>query len=153
MKYCGTLISVSNMEKAREFYEGVMEQKILMESMGIHVSYESGLSLQFDYEGLVGEKLEMHAKPNNFQLYFEVDDIDCWEAKIKSINDIEFLHNTKEYPWGQRVIRFYDYDKYIIELSESMNAVVKRFVSGGMSIPEVAERMGVPEAYVETLLS
>ena len=41
MKYGGTLISVSDMERAKDFYERVMEQKVEMD-LGTHVSFEGG---------------------------------------------------------------------------------------------------------------
>ena len=40
---------------------------------------------------------------------------------------LEFLHGIKEYPWGQCVMQFYDYDKYIVEVALSMQSVAKRF--------------------------
>ncbi len=150
MKYGGTLISVSDMAKSKNFYEKVMEQKVVMD-LGVHVSFENGLSLQSNYEELVGEKLEMLLKPNNFQLYFEVEDLDRWEAKLKSTEEIEFIHASKEYPWGQRVMRFYDYDKYIVEVSESMESVVKRFLAQGLTVEETAERTMFPVEFVKQL--
>lgn len=148
MKYGGTLISVSDMEKSKNFYEKVMQQKIIMD-LGVHVSFEDGLSLQFNYEELVGEKLDMHPKPNNFQLYFEVENIDEWETKLKATEGIEFIHQSKEYPWGQRVMRFYDYDKYIVEVSESMESVARRFLKQGLSVEQVAERTTFPVEFVK----
>ena len=97
MKYCGTLISVSDMTRARNFYEQVMEQKVMLD-LGVHVSFENAFSLQSNYEELVGVKLEAQRKPDNFQLYFEVDDLERWEAKLKSMEGIEFIHEIKEYP-------------------------------------------------------
>jgi predicted enzyme related to lactoylglutathione lyase len=151
MKFCGTLISVSDMEKSKNFYEKVMEQEIGMD-LGVHVSFVSGLALQSNYEELVGEKLDIHYKSNNFQLYFEVEDLDCWEKKLKNMEGIEFIHQSKEYPWGQRVMRFYDFDMHIVEVSESMMSVAKRFLSSGLSVEEIAERMMSPVEYVKTLL-
>ena len=84
MKYCGTLLSVSDMKKSKHFYENVMQQKVILD-LGVHVSFENGLSLQAGYEDLVGEKLDMHIKPDNFQIYFEVENIDDWEAKLISL--------------------------------------------------------------------
>ena len=109
MIYGGTLISVSDMERSKNFYEKVMEQTVEMD-LGVHVSFQNGLSLQSNYDELVGVKLEPQEKPDNFQLYFEVEDLDAWEDKLKALEGIEFLHGIKEYPWGQRVMRFYDYD-------------------------------------------
>lgn len=151
MIYGGTLISVSDMERSKIFYEKVMEQTVEMD-LGVHVSFENGLSLQSNYEELVGVKLEAKAKPNNFQLYFKVEDLDAWEDKLKSLEGIEFLHGIKEYPWGQRVMRFYDYDKYIVEVAESMESVAKRFLSQGLSAEETAERTMFPVEFVEQLL-
>ncbi len=151
MKYQGTLIAVSDMEKAKHFYEVVMEQKVLMD-LGVHVAFENGLSLQSNYEELVGVKLEARERPNNFQLYFEVEDLVYWEGKLKSTDGILFIHESKEYPWGQRVLRFYDYDKYIVEVSESMESVAKRFLSQGLSIEETAERTQFPVEFVKSLV-
>ena len=151
MKYCGTLIAVSDMARAKDFYENVMEQKVMMD-IGVHVSFESGFSLQAGYEELVGEKLEPHTRPDNFQLYFEVEDIEKWEAKLRSVEGIDFLHGIKEYPWGQRVMRFYDYDQFIVEVSESMESVAKRYLAQGMSVEETAEKTMYPVEFVKMLL-
>lgn len=151
MQYQGTLISVSSMEKAKHFYEIVMEQKVLMD-LGVHVSFERGLSLQSNYEELVGETLPAKARPNNFQLYFEVEDLDYWQDKLTNTQGIEFIHKAKEYPWGQRVVRFYDYDKYIVEVAESMASVAKRFLAQGLSVEETAERTMFPIEFVKSLM-
>ncbi len=64
--------------------------------LGVHVSFERGLSLQSNYEELVGEALRIQPRPNNFQLYFEVEDLEHWQEKIKKIDGIEFIHEAKE---------------------------------------------------------
>jgi len=148
MKYCGTLISVADMAKAKRFYGEVMEQKILMD-LGVHTAFENGLSLQSNYEELLGVKLEPKAKPDNFQLYFEVEDLDAWEAKLQAVEGIEFLHAGKEYPWGQRVLRFYDFDRYIVEVAESMVSVAKRFLAQGLSVEETAARTMFPIEFIQ----
>lgn len=150
MQYGGTLIHVADMAKAKHFYETVMEQKVAMD-LGTHVSFEKGLSLQSNYAELVGVDFEMHTHPNNFQLYFEVDNLDHWQAKIVALGDIEIIHRAKEYPWGQRVLRFYDYDGHIVEVSESMTGVAKCFLAQGLSVEETATRTMFPVEFVETL--
>lgn len=150
MQYQGTLIAVSNMEKAKHFYETVMEQKIMMD-LGVHVSFERGLSLQSNYAELVGTDLPSKTQPNNFQLYFEVEDLNHWQNKLSNTEGIEFIHKSKEYPWGQRVIRFYDYDRFIVEVAESMTSVVKRFLAEGFSVEETAERTMFPVEFVKAL--
>lgn len=150
MQYQGTLIAVSDMEKAKQFYETVMEQKVIMD-LGVHVAF-GGFSLQSDYADLVGADLPGKTQPNNFQLYFEVEDLDYWQDKIGSTEGIEFIHKAKEYPWGQRVIRFYDYDKFIVEVAESMASVAKRFLAQGLSVEETAERTMYPVEFVKSFM-
>ena len=150
MLYQGTLIAVSDMERAKYFYETVMEQKILMD-LGVHVSFERGLSLQSNYAELVGVDLPMTHRPNNFQLYFEVEDLDTWERKITGIAGIEMIHEAKEYPWGQQVMRFYDFDQNIVEIAESMESVAKRFLTQGLSIEETAQRTMFPVEFLQQL--
>ncbi len=151
MQYQGTLIAVSDMAKAKYFYETVMEQKVMMD-LGVHVAFEGGLALQSNYSELVGVDLPGKVQPNNFQLYFEVEDLGFWQDKINSTKGIEFIHKAKEYPWGQRVIRFYDYDKFIVEVAESMTSVAKRFLAQGLSVEETAERTMFPAEFVKSLV-
>ena len=150
MQYQGTLIAVSDMEKAKQFYETVMEQKVIMD-LGVHVAF-GGFSLQSNYAELVGADLPGKTQPNNFQLYFEVEDLYYWQNKISSTEGIEFIHKAKEYPWGQRVMRFYDYDKFIVEVAESMASVAKRFLAQGLSVEETAERTMYPVEFVKSLM-
>jgi predicted enzyme related to lactoylglutathione lyase len=151
MRYGGTLIAVSDMAKAKQFYETVMEQKVMMD-LGVHVAFVGGVSLQSNYPELVGQDLPMKTRPNNFQLYFEVEDLDFWQNKIAGTEGIEFIHKAKEYPWGQRVMRFYDHDSYIVEVAESMESVAKRFLSQGLSIEETAQRTMFPVEFVKSLV-
>jgi predicted enzyme related to lactoylglutathione lyase len=151
MQYQGTLISVADMAKAKYFYETVMEQKVMMD-LGVHVAFEGGVSLQAGYAELVGVELPGKERPNNFQLYFEVEDLDVWQKKIAAVEGVEWIHQPKEYPWGQRVMRFYDFDKYIIEVSESMVSVAKRFLATGMSVEEAAERTMFPVEFIKSVL-
>jgi Lactoylglutathione lyase and related lyases len=150
MKFGGLLIAVSDMKRAKAFYEQVMELKVMMD-LGTHVSFENGLGLQQDYQEMVGVELNACDKPDNFQLYFETEDLDGWEEKLTAIADIKFLHRPKTYPWGQRVMRFYDYDNYIIELSESMECVAKRYLAQGMTAEETAERTMYPVEFIRQL--
>ena len=63
--------------------------------------------------------------------------------------DIEYVHPVKEHSWGQRVVRFYDPDKHIIEVGENMKTVCRRFLDSGMSLEQTAERMDVPVEFVK----
>ena len=53
---------------------------------------------------------------------------------------------------GQRVVRFYDPDKHIIEVGENIKTVCKRFLDNGMTPEQVAERMDVPMKFVNACM-
>ena len=88
---------------------------------------------------------------NNFELYFEEDDFDKFTDKLKEY-DIEYVHPIMEHSWGQRVVRFYDPDKHIIEVGENMKVVCKRFLDSGMTPEQVAKRMDVPMKFVNACM-
>ncbi len=134
MKYGGTLMAVKDAAASKEFYERVLEQKVVFDR-GEHVTFEAGVSIQQNYAGLIGlEETDIIHKTNNFKLYFEVTDLDSWNDRLQGIKDVTFLHGIKEYPWAQRSIRIYDPDMHIIEIAESMESVIKRFAKQGLAI-------------------
>ena len=95
---------------------------------------------------------EIKYKANNFELYFEEDDLDNFILKINENKNIEYLHPVKEYSWGQCVIRIYDPDKHIIEIGESMDFVIKRFLKNGLSVEETVRITQHPIDYVKSLI-
>ena len=86
------------------------------------------------------------------EIFFEMQDFDGFVKKLDERKDIVLLHDVLEQPWGQRGIRFYDLDNHLIEVGESMKAVVERFQANGMSIEHVAEKMDVTKADVYRML-
>lgn len=66
------------------------------------------------------------------------------------MNDIEYIHPLLEHSWGQKVVRFYDPDRHIIEVGENMRIIVQRFIDRGLTIEETAARMDVPVSYIQS---
>ena len=62
------------------------------------------------------------------------------------------IHPIIEHSWGQRVVRFYDPDKHIIEVGENMKIVCKRFLNSGMTPEQVAKRMDVPMKFINACM-
>ena len=152
MKYSGSLIAVKSTEVSKKFYTELLHQNIVFD-IGVHVSFEGNLSLQENYAELVGfDKGEMGYCSKNFELYFEEENFDNFLEELKKHSEVKYLHNTKEYDWGQRVIRFYDPDMHIVEVAESMVSVVKRFLKQGMSVEETAKRTMYPIEFVQGCL-
>lgn len=152
MKYQGCLLAVKDISASKHFYEKVLHQNAIMD-IGVHVTFE-GFSLQQGYAEIAGISVDsIKERSHNFQVYFEVEDLDKEYAEMKSIPGLQWIHEIKEYPWGQRDIRVYDPDKHIVEIAEDMNTVIKRFFSQGMSAEEVAERTMFPLEVVKQYAS
>ena len=154
MRYTCTLIAVRDIEKSKQFYHGVLGLDVVAD-FGANVTLTGGIALQtVDFwQGFIHKSDEEIIFGNNAcELYFEEDNIDAFAARLNTIKNIEYINPLIEHSWGQRVVRFYDPDKHIIEVGENMMMVVQRFIDAGLSIEETAARMDVPVEYVKTLL-
>ena len=142
------------MEISRNFYEKVLNQKVQYD-FGENVSFEGGFAihLKSHFANLISiNKNDIIQKSNNSELYFEEDDLDSFLQKLKGMDSIDYVHELKEQPWGQRVIRFYDPDMHITEVGEPMESVVKRLLSEGSSVEETSKRTLMPEEFVRQFL-
>lgn len=154
MRFICPLIVVNEMKASRNFYENILNQKVQFD-FGENVSFESGFAihLKSHFSNLISiSENDILEKSNNFELYFEEEDMDSFLQKLEEISSLEYVHELKEQPWGQRVIRFYDPDKHIVEVGEPMESVVKRFLSKGLSIEETSKRTLMPEEFVRQCL-
>jgi len=143
MKYCCTVLSVSDINKARSFYENIFGLNVCQD-YGRNVLFSCGLALQQDFDWLIGvPKERVYKKPNNIEIAFEEHDFDGFLQKLNDYPEIKFLGDVIEHDWGQRVIRFYDLDGHLIEVGEEMKMVIERFISEGMTLEEVSKRMDV----------
>lgn len=154
MKFSNPMIVVSNMKRSKQFYYEVLGLEVVID-FGANVTLTGDIALQTkDSWSTFIHKLdsEIVFGGNVGELYFEEDDFDGFIQKMNGITDINYVHSVIEHTWGQRVIRFYDPDKHIIEVGENMIMVVKRFLNSGLSIEETAIRMDVPSDYVKSCL-
>lgn len=152
MKYVCTLIVVKDIEKSKKFYHDVLEQDVVVD-LGANVTLTGGFALQTSetWRGFIHkQENEIIYGNNDAELYFEEDDMDKFIDKLSRLN-VKYVHQLREHSWGQRVIRFYDLDKHIIEVGENMSVVVKRFIESGMTIEQTAIHMDVPVDYVKEL--
>lgn len=154
MNYVCTLLAVTDLEKSKKFYKDVLGLAVTGD-FGANVILSGGLSLQTvgTWKDFLHKKSEeIVFGGNGCELYFEEDDIDSFMERLKALPDIQYVHPLTEHSWGQRVVRFYDPDRHIIEVGESINFVVKRFMKSGLSVEETAARMDVPADYVRARL-
>ncbi|MDR0978388.1 MAG: VOC family protein [Lachnospiraceae bacterium] len=151
MKYSGVLLVVKDINKSKEFYKDVLNLDVV-DDFGENVLLTDNIYLQelYKWKELINNE-EVTFDGNNQELYFEEYNFDEFIKKIESRN-INLVHGVIEHSWGQRVIRFYDLDKHIIEVAEPMEIVIKRFIDNGLTIEETAKRMDVPIEYVNSKL-
>lgn len=151
MKYMSTLISVKDMENSKKFYHDVLGLNVVAD-FGANVTLDGGVVLQTLDTWKSFIKTDKVILPNNAgELYFEEDEMDAFVNHLKSF-DIRYVHELFEHRWGQRVVRFYDPDKHIIEVGEKLDAVVQRFIDSGLSSEETAVRMDIPIDFVLSCL-
>ena len=147
MKYTAVVLSVADVKAARGFYEDLFGLEVCQD-YGINVSFTCGLSLQQEFDWLVGlPKESVLKKSNNIELCFEEEDFDGFLKKLERMPDIVSL-GVVEHGWGQRVVRLYDPDRHIIEVGENMKSVCRRFRDQGMTPEQIAARMEVPLKFV-----
>ena len=122
MKFINPLPFVADMERAKAFYRDVLSLKVV-EDHGNFVRFSNGFAL---HEGssllktLFGEAPEV-SEPygkHNLVLYFEVADIKSAFDRIAP--HVELIHDIETQTWGQKVFRFYDPDRHILEVGEPM---------------------------------
>ncbi|MBS5344199.1 MAG: glyoxalase [Clostridium sp.] len=153
MKYTCTVISVSDIEAAKKFYDDLFGLEIYQD-YGINISFTCGLALQQNFDWLVNlPKEKVLKKSNNVEIVFETSNFDEFLMKLKEYPNIEYLGEVIEHTWGQRVIRFYDLDGHMIEVGEDMKMVIQRFLSIGMTMEEISSKMDASAEDLTKLLN
>ncbi|MBP2099486.1 hypothetical protein [Enterococcus rivorum] len=150
MKFDSPMIILKNIEKSKKFYQNVLKQTIKTDLKSYLIwSGDFSMMSQEQWQEATGLSPYKTARCNSFELYFEEEDYDDFILHLNNYEGISYVHRTKEFPWGQRGMRFYDIDNHIIEVAESMTSVAKRFLTLGYSIDETAEKIMFPREFVE----
>ena len=151
MKMKNPFIVVKDMEKSKAFYRDVLGLRVISD-LGANAVLTGGLALQSEgsWKDFISKELSFGG--NDSEIYFEEDNFDDFAERLEKVGGIEYVHSVKEHKWGQRVVRFYDLDKHIIEVGENMKFVCKRFADSGMTNEEIAKRMDVPVKMVNAYL-
>ena len=153
MKLKNPMIIVTDLENSKKFYKEVLGLRVIMD-FGANITLTGGLCLQTKdswLEFINASDKDISFGGNDAEIYFEEDDFDKFADRLKEY-DIEYVHPIMEHSWGQRVVRFYDPDKHIIEVGENMKVVCKRFLDSGMTPEQVAKRMDVPMKFVNACM-
>lgn len=155
MKYICTLIAVKDMGQAKQFYKDILGLEVVAD-FGANVTLSGGIALQTadTWKGFIHRgDADIVFSNNACELYFEEDNIDGFIAKLRSVDNVRYVHPLIEHSWGQRVVRFYDPDGHIIEVGENLSIVIKRFLESGLSVKDTASRMDVPIEFIKLCLA
>ena len=91
MKYTAAVLSVSDIRRARKFYEELFHCE-LYQDYGINVVFTCGLALQQNFGWLVGLPEEQVQKQcNHMELCFEEERFDEFLDKLRAYPDVEYL--------------------------------------------------------------
>jgi catechol 2,3-dioxygenase-like lactoylglutathione lyase family enzyme len=151
LKFVSPLIVVEEMARARHFYEHLLGQKVKFD-FGPNVTFQGdfAIHLRSHFQSLLGEESQypVARKAHWGELYFETEELEPVYQRVCEAG-IEFIHAICEQPWGQRVMRLYDPDGHIVEIGETMEAVVRRFHTQGFSVDRIMEKSAMPREFVE----
>ena len=151
MIFMGTLIAVTDLDKSRKFYRDILGLRITTDH-GPNVTFNGCIVLQTLASWMEVIKSGYVMFDNRAsEMYFETEDFDSLILRLDTFW-IEYVHKPLMRHWGQRVVRFYDPDRHIIEVGESIVTVMRRFANEGMNIEQIAERMKLNADFVRKCL-
>ncbi len=116
MKLKNFLIVVKDIEKSKQFYHDLFGLNLLLDNDGNMILTE-GLVLQDEkiWKEFLGK--DVIPKNNSVELYFEEENIEAFVEKVERLYpSIQYVHKLMTYPWGQKIVRFYDPDGHLIEV-------------------------------------
>ena len=149
------VIFVNSIETSKKFYQDIFALEI-EQDFGENIVFKNSISL---WQKKCAEEIIFGSvKENRFEkgikaieLYFQTGNVETVYNILKGKN-VEMIHGLKEENWGQKTIRFYDPDKFIIEVAEPIENVVLRFSKSGMSDEEVSKKTQMPLEIVKKII-
>ncbi|MHB9026336.1 MAG: VOC family protein [Armatimonadota bacterium] len=154
IRYESAVVFARDLGRLRAFYQDVLEQRVAKEREA-DIVFDGGLRL-VQQENSNGSKIP---EPKSMQqlcppvaVYFESDDLDALLSRLMEIGAL-FAQPMTQYSSGQRYMRFYDPEGHLIEVSEPMWKVVRRYQDMGLEYEEIAERTALPVGMVVEILN
>lgn len=152
MEYKCSMLVVTDIEKTKAFYTSLMGLTIVGD-LGVNVVFSGGLVAQTaeSWATFTGSDSGIFKYGgNDMELYFEEADFDGFRAKAIDAG-AEVLSETVM-PWGQKVLRFYDPDKHIVEVGEDMGVMIRRLHADGLTVEQLSERSSMLPEVIEQIL-
>lgn len=155
IRYHSAVAFVKDITDSKRFYTELLEQAIELD-FGKNVILKGGITLweikpNHIIPELLGMATDEDRKIIRFEYYFETENIDSVCQKLEGYG-VEFLHSLHEEPWGQKTVRFFDPDKHLIEVGETLGTFVKRLSAGKMTIAQISQKTKIPAETIGQLL-
>ncbi len=118
MKFVNPLPFVENIKVSKFFYSELIGLQILEDHENF-VRFESGFAIHDGlslFKSVFGNRDTNYSKygRQNLVLYFEEPQLDALFTRLSP--HVELIHDIREEDWGQRIFRFYDPDRHIVEI-------------------------------------
>jgi catechol 2,3-dioxygenase-like lactoylglutathione lyase family enzyme len=156
LKNSSTALFVRDITISKNFYVDILGLKVNLD-FGKNIIFENGFAIwEIQEDHIIPVTLGLDRitdlSSNRFELYFETENFSQVYETLKSQN-VKFLHEIHEEPWGQLTIRFFDPDDHLIEIGESMRQFVRRFYDQGLTLEQVSKRTFIPVEEVKRLIN
>jgi catechol 2,3-dioxygenase-like lactoylglutathione lyase family enzyme len=147
---------VKDINISKDFYIGVLKQELEFD-FGKNIIFKNGLAIwEINSSHIIPKNLGLakisNKNINRFEIYFETDNLKEVFEELKN-NNVRFLHEIHEEPWGQDTIRFFDPDNHLIEVGESMQQFVGKLFKLGMTAQQIAMKTSVPIETVKEIIN
>lgn len=143
---CSPALFVKDIERSKEFYVNQLGFAVECD-FGTNIVLKGGFALwQVKEDHLIPQTLgvanTLNRSSNRFELYFETENLQEIYQALKDAH-VDFLHEVHEEEWGQHTIRFFDPDRHLIEVGESMRQLVRRLYGSGLTAEAVSAKTGI----------
>jgi catechol 2,3-dioxygenase-like lactoylglutathione lyase family enzyme len=123
--FVNTIVFVKDLERSKAFYRDLLGQKIL-EDFGSITFFENQLVLHQASSiiktvfGKRSLKAALRQGRRNVLIYFETKELESMFSRIKDAG-VPVIHGIEQQAWGQKVFRFFDPDRHIVEIGEPLH--------------------------------
>ena len=125
MRFVNPIPFVSDISAATRFYRDTLGLKVVQDLGNFvlfegHFALHDGAALARTVWGAETPHEEIAFGRRNLLLYFEDEQIEACFARLR--DRVTLIHPLRREPWGQRVFRFYDLDRHVVEVGEPLNS-------------------------------
>jgi len=127
--FVNTIVFVKDLERSKAFYTELLDQKILEDFRTItffenHLVLHQANSIIKTVFKKCSFKMAFRQGRRNVLIYFETKELQAMFKRIKEA-EVPMIHGIERQAWGQKVFRFYDPDRHIVEVGEPFRAEEK----------------------------